>query len=512
MHVRVNGRSTDIGRGSVLGDVLKDQPYTPGSKIAVIRSEELIKKETREFEIRFSKGSMILRLNESEYGRLMRTSIENLKGLVIRWQTSKIVAAGSFATEIEVDRGRYRYRKYDCFFALGGFDPSTTYIMVAKTDHEGQYGVRRGVFGRIIRGRYLLDELEEGDRILDVQPVILEMKDRDAFLTDDINLPLEEGMTIETYVHVKLDPESPMSSEHFLVLSEKGVMRITDSTRTFGACSENLDVVLPPEKMAVRERWSVTVRNKGTGMGRVYFYRTQRQLHPSHTHAGMVVTGRELIRLVGADDLITVTTDPPRILTIGMTQAEGQNLLETFGKVQVRKGDVSDDAVIVEQEPELTMQLLQTDRVETFGVKSDRIHEIELWPDLSPKTYRYFRRMTGLDHKPIGTLKVFFTYPGMSMIIFEGSSKEASGLPPEETFGEFSVKGQIGVTNQARPQKGLIGIRLEDSQEFGPTGEERYGTNIVGRIVSDLDGLVEGLKDGDIVYIKEVKKDEQYDR
>lgn len=508
MHVRINGKLTDVRKGSVLGDVLKDQTYKPGTKIAVIRSEEMIKKETREFEIRFSKGSMILRLNDSEFGQLMRTRIEDLRGLVIRWQTSKILAAGSFATRIEVDRGRYRYKKYDCFFALGGFDPSTTYLMVSKIDHEGQYGVRGGVFGRIIRGRYLLEELEEGDQILDVRPVILELKDRDAFLTDDINLPLEEGMNIETYVQVKLDPESPVSSEHFLVLSERGVMRITESSPTFAACSENLDVVLPPEKTAVRDRWSVTVRNTGSGMGRVYFYRMQRQLHPSHSYTGTVVAGRELIRLAGANDFITITTDPPRILTIGMTQAEGQKLLDSVGKVQIRKGDVSDDAIIVEQEPELTMQLLYTDQVETFGVKSDQIHEIELYPDISPKTYRYFRKMTGLDHKPIGTLNVFFAYPGMSMILFEGNSREAAGLPPEESFGELSPRGQIGVTNQARPQKGLIGIRLEDNQEFGPTGEERYGTNIIGRVVGDLDRMVKGLKDGDIVYVKEVKKDE----
>ena len=34
-------------------------------------------------------------------------------------------------------------------------------------------------------------------------------------------------------------------------------------------------------------------------------------------------------------------------------------------------------------------------------------------------------------------------------------------------------RGDMGVTNMSRPNRGLIGIRLQESDEFGPTGEER---------------------------------------
>ena len=63
----------------------------------------------------------------------------------------------------------------------------------------------------------------------------------------------------------------------------------------------------------------------------------------------------------------------------------------------------------------------------------------------------------------------------------------------------------ICLTNQVRPHCGLIGIRLEDSKEFGPTGEESYGTNIIGKFVDDLDRLMDGLEDDDVVYITEEK-------
>jgi hypothetical protein len=111
--------------------------------------------------------------------------------------------------------------------------------------------------------------------------------------------------------------------------------------------------------------------------------------------------------------------------------------------------------------------------------------------------------MTGLDHKPIGTMKVFFTFQDMPMITFEGNPKEASVLLPENPFEDESPRGQVGVTNMSRPNRGTIGIRLEESAEFGPTGEERYGTNAAGRIVSDLEQLMRGVKDGDIIYLRE---------
>jgi UPF0288 family protein (methanogenesis marker protein 3) len=69
----------------------------------------------------------------------------------------------------------------------------------------------------------------------------------------------------------------------------------------------------------------------------------------------------------------------------------------------------------------------------------------------------------------------------------------------------------IGVTNQSRPQKNLIGVRLEESDEFGPTGEERYGTNILGKVVTPLDMMMKEIHDGDIIYVREVETEVKED-
>ena len=47
--------------------------------------------------------------------------------------------------------------------------------------------------------------------------------------------------------------------------------------------------------------------------------------------------------------------------------------------------------------------------------------------------------------------------------------------------------------------------RVEASKEFGPTGEEPYGTNIFGKFAGDLDKFTDSLEDGKTVYITERK-------
>lgn len=505
MIVTVNGKEVDLPEGSTLGEAIEGEPYIGGCKVAVVCSADTIKKETREFELVLENGSMVLSLNDSEYGERMLSMVDRLEGLSIRWQTSLILAIGSFPTDLEVDREYHQYGRYDCFFALGGFDNSTTYLMVAKSPHQGKYGVRGGIVGRITRGRYLMDELREGERIQEVRPVVLHTSEKDAFVTDDMDMEVEEGMAIETHALVSLRHDSPVSSEHFLVQSGDGTLPITRETTTFSSSERNMDVNLVDERSEVREEGAVTVRHDGPSAGAIYIYKERRQRSSSHNIAGEVVQGRELVRRAPKGSWVTVSTDPIRVMTIGMTQGESESFLGSLGLEQVRDGEKDDDAVVVEQEPELTMEALNADSVRTYGVPHHRVHEWRFNEGESPRTAHYLRKITGLDHKPIGSLGVYFTFSGMPMVTFNGNTKEALDLRPEKSFGEESKRGQIAVTNQSRPQKGLIGVRLEASDEFGPTGEERQGTNIAGKVVSPLKNMMEGLKDGDTVYIREVK-------
>lgn len=505
MKIIIDGEPVSAIEGAILSDVLDGRPYKKGALVAIIRPSDLIKKDTDSFEIVTPHGPLGLRLNDSPQAQLFRSKVTEIEGKGIRWQTSKILAIGAFPTDLEVSHDRYHYSKYDCFFATGGYDPKTTYIMIAKTGHEGQYGTTGAVLGKITTGRHVLDLLKEGEVVMEIRPVMEQVSAKNAVATSDPDFKLVEGMSVETHLEVKLEPSSPISSEHFLVLTEKDLMPVTENMRSYSACSSNLDVSLVPENSAVREEGDVTVRHNGAGNGRVYFYKTRRQVAASHNRIGRVQKGMELLRLASQGSTLAIVADPARVMVIGMDQSEGHRVLAGRGLKQRRTGDTADDAIIVEQEPELTMEAVHSLEIETFGVRPERINDVVLYVDKAPETVHYFNKITGLNHKSIGTMKVHFTYPEMPLITFAGDDTMGAALNPENEFKEIASQGALGATNMSRPNCGLLGIRLDASEEFGPTGEERHGTNLFGRFASDLGAFMKDINDGDIIYVREME-------
>ena len=502
MKIIVNGREKTVRAGCTLKTAISGEPYVKGTPISVHLSEEKVVKETSDFEIQTDRGTMVMHLNGSPEADVWRSQVlGNMSEVNARWVTHNIAAFGSFPTDLPVDRGSYQYKMYDCFFSLGGFDNHTTYIMIARDNHTGSYGAGKALIGRITVGRHILGLLKEGDRITSVRPMMSETSTENVVVTRDLTMKMEEGYKIDTNVSIDLDEASPESAEHVLVLSSTGTMKATETTGSFVSCSEDLDVKIPVEDTKTRDKGSVAVRNEGLGTGRLYIYKDRRQLTPAINIAGQIATGMAILNNVQAGEEFTVTTNPARLLSVGMTQKAGSEFLESRGVKQVRTGDTSDDAIIVEQSPEHTMTALKAGEVETFGVPKDRVFRIKL-SDKDPVSLHYFKKVTGLSHKPVGSIKVQFTFEGLPMVTFYGDEMRGKNLYPQDPFKKVK-RGDIGLTNQARPHHGLIGIRLEDSKDFGPTGEEPYGTNIIGKFVDDLDRLMNGLQEEDVVYITE---------
>jgi putative methanogenesis marker protein 3 len=504
MKIRVNGSNVDLRDGATMADAVAGQPLVEGGMVAVARSMEQVRKETAEFEITTTRGRFVLELNDSALARRWKGMVPDLVGRSIRWQTSKVAAIGSFPSDLQVDRSSHHFRRFDCFLALGGFDAKTTYMMVSRADHDGVYGVAEPIVARVTRGRHVLDGLQEGDQIIKVEPVVMELTSKDAFATSDLTRKLEEGMSVETYVGVSLDARSPVGCEHFLVAMEKGYLPVEMKTQTFTAACNRMDVSIMKEHVEVRQKDVVTVRNQGSGMGRIYFYSVRRQVSPWHSIVGVVRNGRELVRLAAPGSRVTVVTDPARVMVVGVTQAEAAAILKARGIEQTRTGDTADDSVVVEQEPELTMHILEDGKVETLGVRPERIVEWELFRDKAPNTIRYLEKISGLDHKPIGAIKVHFTFEDMPMITFEGEPSLGASIYPENVYEGSFFRGDVAITNMSRPNRGLLGVRLQDSDEFGPTGEEPTGTTLIGRMRSDIDMMMRGIKEGDIIYVREV--------
>ncbi len=508
MRAVVNGKEKELPEGATVAQAIVGEPYVAGSSVALIRPMDAQRKLTNEYMVKTPRGCFIIELNGSKFAEAWKRLYHDVVGKNLRWQTSRLHAFGAFPTELEKSRGTSSYKRYDCLFALGGYDVNTTYFMIARVDMSDDLGLKDAVFGRVTRGRHILDMLDEGDIIEHIEPVVLRMTSQDAFSVTDLDVPVEDGMLIETFVGVKLDDRSPLCCEHFLVVTSEGSLPIDEKGFSYTASEANMDTSLGQEYTNVRHPDTVTVRHKGYQVGKIFFYNQVRQLNRSHNIVGQVTNGHNLVHLVPLKGRVLVQPDPLRIMTIGKTQAEAQRFLESIGKVQKRTGDASDDAMIVEQEPEMTIYASKEKEIETMGVPKEKVFPITMDPDRSPWTVRYFRKVTGMDHKPIGTMKVHFTFEGMPMITFEGDPKLAADLYPEKTFEGRSVRGDIGITNMSRPQRGLIGIRLEESEEFGPTGEETPGTSILGRFIGDLDDMMSGISEGDIIYVRRATPEE----
>ncbi len=504
MKVIVNGKEKKLSDNATLKDALEGEHYVKGTLVSIHMSTEKLVRESEDFEIVTDKGTIVIHLDQGRDSEIWRSMIPKMSDLSLRWATERIDAFGSFPTDIKPSKEERMYRRYDCFFSLGGNDNQTTYFMMAKDDHRWSYGAGAGRIGRITRGRHVLEMFREGDRVIEVKPLVSEETSDNVIVTTDMKTKLEDGYRVDTHVAVDLDESSPESAEHLLILASKGYINISDATGSYAACSDDQDITIEEEDKKVRDRGIVTVRSQGVGLGRILFYKERRQLSQAHNCAGKVVGGYPIISLAKAGDTVSVVMNPPRLLSVGMTQAEASKFLESRGVKQKRTGDTSDDAIVVEQIPERTIDALKAGEVETFAVKKDKIYRISLNRKKSPLSVHYFEKVTGLSHKPIGMLKVFFTFEGMPMVTFEGDKTRAHTLYPDDPFKKCK-RGDLGLTNQVRENAGLIGIRLVDDKTYGPTGEEGYATNIFGRFEDDLDRFMSEVDDDQVVYITEEK-------
>ena len=243
------------------------------------------------------------------------------------------------------------------------------------------------------------------------------------------------------------------------------------------------------------------MRNSGVGVGKLYIYRENRVLSPNHTNVGKIIKGMEIVDIAKKGDFITIKSNQDRLMLLGHNQNEIDEKLASLNIEHIKEGVTGEDALIVEQTPKYTIDILNEGKVTTKSIHKDDLCEIN-FTDNAPRTVKYFKLVSGLLEEPIGKIKVHFSVPGMHILIFEGDSNTSKGLVPENTPENIVKACEIGITNMAAKNVGLIGVRFEDNKEFGPTAESFSSTNILGKVVSDYSKL-EKFKDGEIVYVKE---------
>ena len=495
MLIKINGEEIDVADASTIQDVIDETnaPYTPGSIICLIKGKEELEKNISKYKIKTNKGSIIIQLDESDDAKplvdIWKDQYEEFVDLNIRWATSTEVAIGPIVTDLEPTSDEYKYYEGDVVLSLSSFSNESTHLIMLKENTTNVYSVpqyNKGIFAKIIGGKKTLDNLTDDDIVTGIEPIIERSTTTDSASISDLSTVLEEGNELYTYVSFDVDEESPICVEHLFSIVKEGRVKISYDSESFIGVYELEGLDKPKENTTQRTRGTITVRNSGFGVGKLFIYRENRVLTPNHTTVGHIVKGMEIIDIAKKDDFITVKAEQKRLMLLNKTQSEATEMLS---------------AVVVEQQPKHTIDILKEGKVITKAVKKEDICTIKFADD-APRSVRYFKYLSGLLENPIGQIKVHFAVPGMHIVIFEGDKNLAKGLIPENNPVDKVIRGQIGITNMSAKSAGLIGIRFEDNAEYGPTAESFGATNIIGDITSDYDHL-ENLKEGVVVYVTE---------
>ena len=510
MLIKINGEEVDVADASTIQDVIDETnaPYTPGSIICLIKGKKELEKNISKYKIKTNKGSIILQLDESEEAKplvdVWKSQYEDFVDLDVRWSTSTEVAVGPIVTDLEPTSEEFKYFEGDVVLSLSSFSNESTHLIMLKENTTNVYSVppyNKGIFARIIGGKKTLDNLTDDDKVIGIEPIIERSTSTDMASVSDLSTVLEEGNELYTYISFNINDDSPTCVEHLFSIIKDGRIKVSYDSESFIGFYDLAGIDKPKEDTTQRTRGTITVRNTGVGVGRVYIYRENRVLTPNHTTVGNVVNGMEIIDIAKENDFITVQAEQQRLMLLNKTQKEASEILSQAGVEHMIDGLVDDDAVIVEQTPRHTIDILKEGRVITKAVKREDLCTIK-FVDNAPRSVRYFKYISGLLENPVGKIKVHFAVPGMHIVIFEGDKKLAKGLVPENNPVEKVIRGQIGITTMASKSAGLIGIRFEDNYDFGPTAENFEATNIIGDITSDYDHLEE-LKEGVEVYVTE---------
>lgn len=503
--VEVNEAPISLPDGSRVVDALKAAGVThkEGTIIGIVKGREEARKEVAtEFKVITSKGEMHIELTDEKHKQTWLEAYPKLSGAPVKWSTGQAIAFGPFASNAQAGKGESEYERWTVCLGTGGYDATNSFLIISRLDHSSDYGVKGGgQFAKVISGRSVLALLTQGDVIESVQPVIKLETFANKLVTEDMGMPLEDGMEIYTQVEVEMIPKAKEGVEHFYAAVKKGTFRADFAANSFISTDYMLGELCPYENLAARSEGTVSVRTDGTYRGRIYLSKVDMTSNIYHSIVGHIVKGMELVRMASAGQRFAVKTIPERMSVLGFDLAKGLEFLDKAGIEYEAAGYKGDDAVIVEQTPMTTMEIMETRNVRLKSIPRGDLVEIKLYDDLAPSSTEYFRRATGLKEYKVGTLPVYFKYE--DTLLFKGKSVTLVELVPENkpVDGSIIKSGEIGLTNMSAKNAGLLGVRFADNTKFGPSGEKYSGTNILGRII-DME-KIRKVKERENVYFIE---------
>jgi putative methanogenesis marker protein 3 len=508
INVEINDISVDIEDGATLGDIINKTrtSHIPGATIGIVLGGELKEEQTTEYSLRTNKGEFKIEVDpdKPEFNKKWITNFIG-KELRAHWSTPDAVAFGPVETDIEPDKSNFEYQRYDLIFGTGGYNAKNSYVVISKGRHTASHGspADGGVFAKVISGKNIVSQLDQGDTINQIESVIRWETLTDKITTSDLNTPLEDGMKIFTYFSIDMKKEAPLGAEHFIGLVRKGLFQVDDISSSYlvNDILKSEDVVF--ENLDSRSEGNVSVRTEGEGLGRVFISKEDRTSSAVHSIVGTITKGVELVKLAEKGNQLEVRINPPQIMFLGLTIEQCKALAEERGLTLEIDGYDGDGAIVVEQLPEATLQIVESKHVSLLFIPPQLLLHIKFYYDKAPTTIEFFKHALRLKQRPVGPLPIYFNYENTVLFKTIKRAEKYKELMPENTPTEKVMAGEVGVTNQASKQYGIIGVKTIDDCRYGPTGEKFHSTNIIGKVM-DPEKLGD-LKQGDIIYIIEVE-------
>ncbi len=515
--IEINGVEFQVKEGSTVFEALKEanMPFDKRCVIVITWEEEQIeeREEIQEFEIETTKGLIEIRLTDIEFQQIWMKIYKNLKNQSVGWLARPILTFGPIDLRefnLNALKTPVKYKKRDIFFSFGGFDSENAHLCFCKLNHEGTYGApetkSNGIFGTVIRGEYLLPSFGRTDSIIDIRPTKLSREfSAILYYEDIIEKKVTKNMKINSYIEVVLSENAPQSADHFLsiIKNSNNILSVDFSTSMYLQNNDLVGIKVEKEHTVFRVKGAITVRNSGHEVGALYFYKQDTSFTASHNVIGRVTKGIDIITHAGLEDKILIKTIPDNLRIIQMTNREAEEYLARRNIILIRNGYKGDDAIIIEQNPQYTMDVWTKKSVESLGLDPDLLIKVKLDDESSPRSTMHFRTAADMIHTPIGRLQIMEVTENM-VLLAPLSRKRTIRTVPREYSPEIYRPGDIGLTNAMRRLTGLIGIRLDESTQYGATGEVLEATNYIGNVEEGLDFLKK-LDIGDIIWIMELK-------
>ena len=503
--LQVDGENRQVTEGSTLADILPD--LDPECVVAVIRPGSKESASTRSFRIFTTAGEVVV--ETSATGNEVFSLPALGEGLALHWNDRYAAAFGPFPRQFSPARRAVLYERGDVVLGCGGYDPARSYLIFTKMRHSSDFGAPGdgGVLGKVVSGRGVIDRWVTGDRITGVAPVISWADTTQSFTTRERTTPLEEGMQIVTHAVIvasgykegAIDTGSAASIEKMLLALKDGHFIVERSASTYIEDSRNAGTDVPEENPVGRREGSVTLRTRGKSRGSVYIYTTDIPSVPSHTVTGQVVHGIELARLARYGDALCIKVRPERFDLIGLPLDDAVKVAESRG-MALEYDNKPGARVVVDQVPGTTLECLAKRSAVLTVIPQEKVIDIRLDDAHAPRSCEIFRRITGLDLHAVGRIPFLLNFE--EVFLFKPSIPRGIRIDPENAPQEVVPSGTLAITNDSRKGVGLVGVRLAENREFGPTSEPFEGTNLIGRVI-DTEKLKD-LKENETVYIREV--------